>query len=78
MGQADKGLKGVRTVIDSNKDNMDSILGHLNETSRNLEALSEDLRLHPWKVVWKADGKIGHTNGAQWRQKGRIGPYGKE
>lgn len=78
MGQADKGLKGVRTVIDSNKDNMDSILAHLNETSRNLEALSEDLRLHPWKVVWKADGKIGHTNDAQWRQKGRIGPYGKE
>ncbi len=85
MGRADKGLaeaqktvKGVRSVVASNKDNMDSILAHLNETSRNLEALSEDLRLHPWKVVWKADGKIGHTNAADWRQKGRIGPYGKE
>ena len=86
MGQADKGLaeaqktmKGVRSVVDSNKDNMDSILAHLNETTRNLDALSEDLRLHPWKVVWKTDGKAGQTsNAAQWRQKGRIGPYGKE
>ncbi|MDR3570307.1 MAG: MlaD family protein [Syntrophobacteraceae bacterium] len=86
MGQADKGLaevqktvKGVRSVVDSNKDNIDSILAHLNETSRNLDALSEDLRLHPWKVVWKGEGKAGSKAGsAQWRQRGRIGPYGKE
>ncbi len=86
MGQADKGLaevqktvKGVRSVVDSNKDNIDSILAHLDETTRNLDALSEDLRLHPWKVVWKADGKAGNgSNAAESRQKGRIGPYGKE
>ncbi len=86
MGQAGKGLvearktlKGVHSVVDSNKANMDSILEHLNETSRNLEALSEDLRLHPWKVVWKSDGKVDDgANGARWRQKGRIGPYGKQ
>lgn len=86
MGQADKGLaeagatmKGVRSVVASNKDNIDSLLAHLNETSRNLAALSEDLRLHPWKVVWKADGKgADGSNAAQWREKGRIGPYGKE
>ena len=84
MGEAGRGLaevrktvKGVGSVVDSNKDNIDSILAHLNETTRNLEALSEDLRLHPWKAVWKADGKAG-SNAAEWRQTGRIGPYGKE
>jgi ABC-type transporter Mla subunit MlaD len=85
-GQADKGLaqtqktmKSVRSMLDSNKDNVDSILAHLNETSKNLDALSQDLRLHPWKVVWKTDGKVSETsNGAKSRQRGRIGPYGKE
>jgi phospholipid/cholesterol/gamma-HCH transport system substrate-binding protein len=86
LGQATKGfaeveqtVKGVHSVVSSNEDNMSSILAHLNETSRHLEALSEDLRLHPWKVVWKADGKLDSTsNAAEWREKGRIGPYGKE
>lgn len=86
LGQADKGLseaeqaaKDVRSILSSNEDNLASILAHLNETSRQLEALSEDLRLHPWKVVWKADGTPNSaTNVADWREKARIGPYGKK
>ncbi|MGO9020495.1 MAG: MlaD family protein [Syntrophobacteraceae bacterium] len=85
LGQAGQGFseateaaKGLRSILDSNDDNIASMVSHLNETSRHLEALSEDIRLHPWKVVWKTDGAIDASNAAQWREKGRIGPYGKQ
>lgn len=73
-------VKGVRTILASNEDKIATLLENLNETTRNLAALSEDLRLHPWKVVWKEDGAIDTTaaGAAQWREKGRIGPYGKK
>ena len=79
FSEAEQAVKGFRSILDSNEDNIASILSHLNETSRHLEALSEDIRLHPWKVVWKTDGAVDPaSNAAQWREKGRIGPYGKE
>jgi len=86
LGQADSGfseaqeaIKGIRSILGSNEDNIASIIAHLNETSRHLEALSEDIRLHPWKVVWKSDGTIDSgADAAEWREKGRIGPYGKK
>ncbi|MFZ0928361.1 MAG: MlaD family protein [Syntrophobacteraceae bacterium] len=85
LGQAGQGFseateaaKGLRSILDSNEDNIASMVSHLNETSRHLEALSEDIRLHPWKVVWKTDGAVDASNAAQWREKGRIGPYGKQ
>jgi phospholipid/cholesterol/gamma-HCH transport system substrate-binding protein len=79
FSEAEEAVKEVRSILNSNEDNIASLLAHLNETSRNLEALSEDIRLHPWKVVWKADGTIDpDSNAAQWREKGRIGPYGKK
>jgi len=78
FSEAEETLKGVRSIVDSNEDSIASILAHLNETSRHLQDLSEDLRLHPWKVVWKSDGTLDSgSDPAQWREKGRIGPYGK-
>ncbi len=76
--EAEEATKGLRSILDSNEDNIASIVSHLNETSRHLEALSEDVRLHPWKVLWKTDGALDASNAAQWREKGRIGPYGKQ
>jgi len=78
LSEADETIKGVHSIISSNQDNIASILDHLNETSQHLDALSEDLRLHPWKVVWKADGKLEPANAEEWREKGRIGPYGEK
>ena len=87
LGQAGRGfseaegtVKGVRSILLSNEDHIASLLEHLNETSRNLEALTEDLRFHPWKVVWKEDGPVATVpaGAEQWREKGRIGPYGKK
>lgn len=86
LGEANKGLseaesaaKGIHSILSANEDNIGSLIAHLNETSGNLEALSEDIRLHPWKVIWKADGTLdSSSNAAQWREKERIGPYGKK
>lgn len=79
FSEAEEAVKGLRSILASNEDNIASIISHLNETSRHVEALSEDIRLHPWKVVWKADGVVGSaSDAAQWREKGRIGPYGKK
>jgi phospholipid/cholesterol/gamma-HCH transport system substrate-binding protein len=79
FSEADEAVKKVHSILNSNEDNIASIIAHLDETSRHLEALSEDIRLHPWKVVWKADGAVDSASDtAQWREKGRIGPYGKK
>lgn len=79
FAEAEGAVKDVRSILGTNEDNIASIVARLNETSRNLEALSEDIRLHPWKVVWKADGEGDQvSNASQWREKGRIGPYGKK
>jgi len=73
--------KGVRSMVAESQDDVASLLRHLDETARNLDSLSEDLKNHPWKVVWKEDGekpasKFVGTD--KWRDKGRIGPHGKE
>jgi ABC-type transporter Mla subunit MlaD len=77
FSEAEQAVKDVRSILSSNEDNIGSLIAHLDETTQNLAVLSEDLRLHPWKVVWKADGAGPASNAAQWREKGRIGPYGK-
>jgi phospholipid/cholesterol/gamma-HCH transport system substrate-binding protein len=87
LGQAGGGIsdvrgtvQGVRSVVNNSQDDIASLLLHLNETARNLEGLTEDLREHPWKVVWKADGtpETVPAGAEDWREKGRIGPYGKK
>lgn len=79
FSEAEETVKGLHSILDSNEDNIASIISHLNETARHLEALSEDIRLHPWKAVWKTDGAVDSaSDAAQWREKGRIGPYGKK
>jgi len=78
--EAEGTLKGVRTIVSAGEDDIASLLYNLNETSKNLKGLSEDLKNHPWKVVWKADGTPESVppGSEQWRDKGRIGPYGKK
>jgi phospholipid/cholesterol/gamma-HCH transport system substrate-binding protein len=88
LGEVDKGfqeagstVKDVRSLVTSGEQDIVTLLRHLKETARHLEALSEDLRAHPWKVVWKDEGtydQVMPKGSDQWREKGRIGPYGKE
>ncbi len=77
--EAQDGVKDIRSVVGSSGQDVTSLLKNLNEASRHLEALSEELRAHPWKVVWKEDGPREFTPSAgtqEWRDKGRIGPHG--
>ncbi len=86
--QAEKGfseagglVKDARSVVTSNEQDLAALVKYLKETSRHLEALSVDLRAHPYKVIWKKDGTYDQVvpNGTdQWREKQRIGPHGKE
>ena len=88
LGQAGKGfaeaegaVKGVRSLVSSSEQDIVSLLRNLKETSHHLDALSEDLQAHPYKVIWKEEGakdKITPKGTEQWREKGRIGPHGKE
>ena len=73
--------KGVKDIVAASEDDIASLLKHLDETAKNLDALTEDLRDHPWKVVWKEDGAKPASRFVgtdKWREKGRIGPNGKE
>jgi phospholipid/cholesterol/gamma-HCH transport system substrate-binding protein len=88
LTQVDKGfsdagscVRDVRSLVVSSEQDIASLLRHLSETSRHLEALSEDLRAHPYKVIWKKDGTVDElvpSGTDQWREKGRIGPHGRE
>jgi len=88
LTQVDKGfsdagscVRDVRSLVVSSEQDIASLLRHLSETSRHLEALSEDLRAHPYKIIWKKDGTVDEvipSGTDQWREKGRIGPHGKE
>ncbi len=88
LGQAHQGLteaggfvRDARSVLDANDQNLFLLLLQLQETSRHLQALSEDLRAHPWKVVWKGEGSPAddvRSGPEEWRTKGRMGRHGKE
>lgn len=88
LNQVNKGFSeaqscatGIRSVLASSEKDIATLLENLSETSRHLEALSEDLRAHPWKVIWKEDGTYDLNNpmgSDQWREKGRIGPHGRD
>ncbi|MFP5212038.1 MAG: MlaD family protein [Acidobacteriota bacterium] len=81
FAQAEGCATEAKTIVSSSQAEIATLLGHLREASRHIEMLTEDLRAHPWKIVWKNDGThdVNDPNGTeQWREKGRIGRYGKE
>lgn len=81
FSEAEGCVKGVRSVVASSEDDIVSLLKNLNETSKHLEALSQDLREHPYKVIWRDPGTLPPDSPAapaESRNRGRIGPHGKE
>ncbi|ABK18128.1 MlaD family protein [Syntrophobacter fumaroxidans] len=81
VAEAQSTVKVARSMLTSSQEDVASMFRHLSGTSRNLEGMSEDLRAHPWKIVWKEDGTFAvyPAQGTdQWREKGRIGPHGKQ
>jgi phospholipid/cholesterol/gamma-HCH transport system substrate-binding protein len=88
LAQAGKGIeeagglvRDARSVLDENDQNLHLLILQLQETSRHLQGLSEDLRAHPWKVIWKGDGAADDGKRRaqeEWRAKARMGRHGKE
>ncbi|MBI4115927.1 MAG: MCE family protein [Candidatus Omnitrophica bacterium] len=47
-------LKGI---VGENRTELDQIFNNLNQASKNLEEMTHDLKLHPWKLLKKSEGK---------------------
>lgn len=75
-------VRDARNLLDANDQNIQIMLVNLMEASKHIEALSEDLRVHPWKVIWKEEGDMASREKVkgpeEWRIKGRVGRIGKE
>lgn len=81
FSDAGDAARGVRGIVRAGEEDVASMLRHLDEAARNLDAMSDDLRAHPWKVLWKERGEkrvSGFVGTDEWREKGRIGPHGRE
>ena len=50
-------VSDLKGLVEENDDDLSGIVKNLNETSKNLKEMSEDLKLHPWKLIRKSDGK---------------------
>ena len=46
-------LKTVNDVVGGNKEEISKSIGNLHEVSANLRDMTEDLKLHPWRLVRK-------------------------
>lgn len=59
MGQqVDRLLVSLNNTIGDNKDSVSTIVKNLEATSANFEAFSEDVKRHPWKLLFKGKEKI--------------------
>ncbi len=47
----------IEQRLDVNKEPIDNIVNNLELTSKNLEEMSRDLKLHPWKIMYKGKDK---------------------
>jgi len=50
---------GLNDTLDSNKDRISQIVVNLEATSKNFQEFSEDIKKHPWKLLFK--GKEAKT-----------------
>lgn len=55
--QIDKLLASLNTTLDENKDNLAQIIKNLGAASSNFEEFSEDIKKHPWKLLFKTKEK---------------------
>ncbi len=55
--EAEKLSANLNNTVEGNKDQIASIIKNLEETSKNVEELTADLKAHPWKLLVKPKGK---------------------
>jgi phospholipid/cholesterol/gamma-HCH transport system substrate-binding protein len=54
-------------IMVENRRNLMEIIHNLNETTKNLKIVSEDIKLNPWKLVRKSDEQFPETKTLQTR-----------
>lgn len=57
--QVDRLLASLNSTIGDNKESVSNIVKNLESTSANFEAFSEDVKRHPWKLLFKGKEKEG-------------------
>lgn len=50
-------LSDVKTIVSDNKDKVDDIVTNLEQTTANFNEFSEDIKDHPWKLLFKSKEK---------------------
>ena len=50
-------LGDVKTIVTDNKGKIEGIIVNLEETTENFNEFSDDIRMHPWKLIWKSKPK---------------------
>lgn len=50
-------IENVNQTLGENRAELDGIFKNLNEASQNLKELTHDLKLHPWKLLNRGDGR---------------------
>ena len=55
--QTNKLLAGLNDAVADNKTGISAIVKNLEATTKNFEEFSDDLKKHPWKLLYKAKGK---------------------
>ena len=50
----------LEEIVGDNRGNLDQTFDNLNQASQNLKEMTHDLKLHPWKLLKKSDGKKKH------------------
>lgn len=52
--QINKLLESLNSTVDGNKGNVSAIVQSLEVTSKNFEEFSDDLKRHPWKLLYRS------------------------
>jgi len=53
----EKLVASMANVVGENEDEMNNIFGNLDDTTRNLKEMTQDLKHHPWKLLRKGKEK---------------------
>lgn len=48
-------LKDVRSIVSDNRKSIDGIVVNLEATSQNFKEFSDDIKKHPWKLLFKGE-----------------------
>ena len=49
-------IENLESIVGENQGDLENIVDNLNDTSKNLKDMTEDLKQHPWKLLRKSDG----------------------